>query len=344
MRNPFFHTPEHPDAAREGAGGVPQPAAPRPGRPFSRRAALLLAAGTLGVGVGVGAAIGPAPSASFAGVSPSLLAHLPELLATIAGSDHGGSSAAQPTAAGGGPAGAEAQAASARRRRRRRRRRAAAAGAGASEAATSTTSSEAEASSPSSASKPAAKAKKLPAVTSVWLIELGGESFAEAQGEPAAAPYITASALHEGALLSGWSALQGAAFASEAALLAPVAAGATPPLVHSLVQPPCPEGAAGASCSTPAGALAAADTFLRETLAQITTSAAYHEHGLVVITFASVGVAAQAGLPAGASSATLTDVPPAGVLVLSPFAKAGSHPSLHFNATSPSQSLQALLG
>jgi hypothetical protein len=289
--------------------------------------------------VGVGAAIGPAPSASFAGVSPSLLAHLPELLAAIAGNDHGSSSAAA-TAAGGGAAKAEAQAAGARRRRRHRR----AAAAAASEAATSTTPSEAEASSPSSTSKPAAKAKKLPAVTSVWLIELGGESFAEAQGEPAAAPYITASALHEGALLSGWSALQGTALASEAALLAPVPVGGTPPLVHSLVQPPCPEGAAGAACSTPAGELTAADTFLKETLAQITTSAAYREHGLVVITFASVGVAAQAGLPAGASSATLTDVPPAGVLVLSPFAKAGSHPSLHFNATSPSQSLQALLG
>ncbi len=178
----------------------------------------------------------------------------------------------------------------------------------------------------------------------MWLIELAGESFAQAQGQPTAAPYITATALHEGALLGGWSALQGAALASEAALLAPVAVGATPPLVHSLVQPPCPEGAAGAPCSTPAGALTAADSFLKETLAQVTASTAYREHGLVVVTFASVGIAAQAGLPAGASSATLTDVPPAGVLVLSPFAKAGARPSLRFNATSPAQSLQALLG
>ena len=94
--------------------------------------------------------------------------------------------------------------------------------------------------------------------------------------------------------------------------------------MHSIVQPPCPEGAAGASCAHgTAGALTAADEFLKATLATITGTPAYREHGLVVVTFATVGIATQAGLPAGASSATLTSSRPRGVVLLSPFAKAG---------------------
>jgi hypothetical protein len=110
------------------------------------------------------------------------------------------------------------------------------------------------------------------------------------------------------------------------------------------VQPPCPEGAGGAACAaeTP-GQLTAADEFLKATLTQITATPAYREHGLVVVTFASVGVATQAGLPAGASSATLTSQPPAGVVLLSPFARAGARSSASFNPTSPRQSLEKLL-
>ncbi len=61
----------------------------------------------------------------------------------------------------------------------------------------------------------------------------------------AAAPYIDTQALPAGTLLSGWSALDGSAFANEAALLA----GSSPQLVDTIVQPPCPEGAAGAACA-----------------------------------------------------------------------------------------------
>lgn len=312
------------------------------GRPYpraiSRRAALALAAGTLALGVGVGAAIGPAPNASYAGVSPGVLQRLPELLAAITGREADAAKARQSAASA---AAASAQSEAVARRRRRRRRHAAAS---ASEASASSSEGEAQASTPAAKQKAGSKASKLPAVGSVWLIELAGESFTQAQSQPAAAPYITGTALHAGALLSGWSALQGQALASEAALLAPTSAAGTPPLVRSIVQPPCPEGAAGAGCATPAGALAAADAFLKETLAQITGGAAYREGGLVVVTFATVAIAAQQGLPAGASSATLTSAPPAGVLVLSPFAKAGARPSLRFNPTSPSQSLRALLG
>src|SRR5208283_1440061 len=95
--------------------------------------------------------------------------------------------------------------------------------------------SEAPASSPTKARKKAAKGAKLPAVTSVWLIELDGESFEQAQSTPAAAPYITGTLIKQGALLGAWSAQDAAAFANEAALLAPTSAGGTPPIVHSIV-------------------------------------------------------------------------------------------------------------
>ncbi len=136
-------------------------------------------------------------------------------------------------------------------------------------------------------------------MTNVWLIELAGTSFAEALAQPGASPYITGQLIPAGTLLSGWSALTAGAFASEAALAEPPAPGATPPLLHSIVQPPCPEGAAGAPCATGTpGQLTAADEFLKATLAQITTTPLYREHGLVVVTFATVAVASQAGLPA----------------------------------------------
>lgn len=295
---------------------------------LSRRGALALAAAMLAIGIGVGAAIGPAPSVSFAGASPALLARLPALLASIAARAESTRHSAPASTEAAAPAEEEASTSALAQPP--------------ASAAEATSQTAGEEKTPVASKKPAAK--KLPAISSVWLIELAGESFSQARSQAADAPYITGTLLHEGTLLGGLSALQGSALASEAALLAPVSEGQPPALVRSIVQPPCPEGEAGTSCSTPAGALSAADTFLKETLAPITSTAAYREHGLVVITFATVGLAGQEGLPAGASSATLTDTPPAGVLVLSPFAKAGSRPSLRFNPTSPRQSLVALLG
>jgi len=172
------------------------------------------------------------------------------------------------------------------------------------------------------------------------LIELAGSTFAEAAAQATAAPYIDTQAVPTGTLLSGWSALDASAFASEAALLAEPA----PQLLDTIVQPPCPEGAAAAQCAadTPGG-LTAADEFLRASLPTITSTAAYRENGLIVVTFASVASASATGLPAGASSATLTSQPPSGVLVISPFAAAGAKSSTAFTAASPKQSLEKLL-
>ncbi len=102
-------------------------------------------------------------------------------------------------------------------------------------------------------------------------------------------------------------------------------------------------GAAGASCATEAGALTAADEFLKATIPTITSTAAFRENGLIVVTSASIPTATATGLPAGAATATLTSRPPAGVLLISPFAKAGVKSSATFVPTSPKQSLEKLL-
>jgi hypothetical protein len=177
-------------------------------------------------------------------------------------------------------------------------------------------------------------------VTHVWLIELSGTSFEKASAQPAAAPYIDTQAIPAGTLLSGWSALDGGGFANEAALLA----SGGPRLLDTIVQPPCPEGAAGAACATETpGALTAADEFLKTTVPTITSSAAFRENGLIVVTFASVANATATGLPAGATTATLTAQPPAGVLLISPFVSVGAHSTTTFDPTSPKQSVEKLL-
>jgi hypothetical protein len=180
----------------------------------------------------------------------------------------------------------------------------------------------------------------LPPITKVWLIELANSSFTEAAAQLSAAAYIDGQAAPAGTLLSGWSAIDGSAFANDAALIA----SSPPQLLDTIVQPPCPEGAAGAQCApeTP-GALTAAGEFLRASLATITSTPAYRENGLVVVTFASIAVSTATGLPAGASTATLTSQPPAGVLLISPFARAGVKSSTTFNPASPEQSLAKLL-
>ncbi len=175
----------------------------------------------------------------------------------------------------------------------------------------------------------------------MWLIELAGTTFEEALAQPSAAPYIDAQAVPAGALLSSWSGLDASAFASDAALLA-----STPPqLIDTIVQPPCPEGAAGAQCivGTPGG-LTAANTFLQAVVPTITANAAYRSNGLIVVTFGSVANASATELPTGAATATLTSQPPAGVLLISPFVSAGTRPSTtSFNPASPTKSLEKLL-
>jgi hypothetical protein len=305
----------------------------------SARVTAALAAAMLAIGVAVGAAIGPAPTPSQA--DPSL----PLLIASLA---RGAAlRAAQARAAAAQPPTTSAEATPKRRRRKRKHQQ--------SEAAASTTStnssSEAETTTPAtttpSSTTPTSspKASTLPPVTHVWLIELAGTSFAAAAAQATAAPYIDTQAIPAGTLLSGWSGLDGGAFANETALLA-----STPPqLLDTIVQPPCPasspqgEGAAGASCTSEAGALSAADTFLKETVPMITSTADFRESGLIVVTFASIGSATATGLPAGAATATLTTQPPAGVLLISPFAAVGAHSTATFNPTSPKQSIEKLL-
>jgi hypothetical protein len=192
---------------------------------------------------------------------------------------------------------------------------------------------------------PSAGTSKLPPITSVWLIELSGSSFNEAIANPTAAPYTTGEAIPRGTFLSSWTALSASAFAADAALAEHRATvGGTPPVLHTIVQPACPEGPAAAAClpGTPAG-IALADAFLKATIASITQSTTYTEHGLIAVTYATVADPATAELPAGSASATLASAPPAGVLLLSPFAKAGAKPATAFDPTSPKQSLEKLL-
>jgi hypothetical protein len=325
-------TPTSPTDPSPLPGSTPAPAPPAGVRLPSRRATAALAAVMLAVGVAVGAAIGPAPDSSLAGASRLPLL-LPALRALSAGGGNPPAAAvkppaatpqATPPAATGSAAGAPATPSSA--------------------ATSPSASSTPEASKPSApAPTPASEGKPkaaLPPVTHVWLIELSGTSFADALAQPAAAPYINTQAIHAGALLSGYSALDGSAFASEAALLA-----STPPqLIDTIVQPPCPEGAAGAQCTvgTPGG-LTAADEFLKAAVPTITATAAYRSSGLIVITFGSIASSSATELPSGAATATLTSQPPAGVLLISPFVSAGTRPSTPFNPASPRKSLEGLL-
>ncbi len=321
------------------AAGTQPPAAALPAyaRPplLSRRPSLrvtaVLAAGMLAVGAGVGAAIGPAPSTSFAGDTPALVA---KLLSELAARN-----AAAPAPSTPAPAETPAETPPSSSPPASSATTTPAASAGTPASGSQNSGAETEKSGKSST--PAKS--KVPAVTNVWLIQLSGPSYEELLAQKASAPYISGQLIPTGTLLSGWSAIEGSAFASEAALAAPASELTTPPIVHSIVQPPCPEGAAGESCATPAGALKAADEFAQATLPQVTGTAAFREHGLAVVTFTTVGVASQQGLPAGASSATLTSKPPAGVLVISPFAKAGAHSSVTYQISAPVHTVEQLL-
>jgi hypothetical protein len=321
---------------------IPTPTAPAPSVPPlpSLRVIAALAAGMLALGVAAGAAIGPAPEMSL-GSNSGIIQKLPALIASLGATQQATVPTPPPaiapkarTAAGDATPVSTTRDASTTK--------------ATTPSPATNSASQPSASTPTPTPTPTNKTRKsatLPPVTSVWLIQLSGISFNEATAKPAAAPYITSQLVPKGTLLSNWSALDASAFAGDAALAEHRATvGAAPPVLHSIVQPPCPEGAAGTTCAsgTP-GELTAADEFLKATLATITNTTIYSEHGLVVVTFATVGVATASELPAGASTATLTSQPPAGVLLLSPFAKAGTRPAIGFNPTAPKQSLEKLL-
>jgi hypothetical protein len=302
------------------------PAAKRVLRAPSLRLTAALAAAMLAVGVAIGAAIGPAPTASLGqGLPLSVL--LPRLLAAA-------SVGRQPASA---PA-VTSPLASTLKPRKRKHHAVTSATPATETSETSTPSS--SSTTPAITTKPKAKKVVLPAVTNVWLIELSGSTFEGALASASGAPYIDTQAIPAGTLLTGDSALDGSALASDAALLG----GSPPQILDTIVQPPCTEGTAGEPCldDTP-GALSAADSFLSQTLPTITATPAYRSNGLVVITFGTVNAGAAAGLPAGSTTATLTATPPAGVLLISPFATAGSKSTAAFDPTSPAQSLAKVL-
>jgi hypothetical protein len=321
-------------------GGGAQPVATTPLRRAPRlpsfRASAALAAGMLAIGVAVGAAIGPTPSASLAGeqVAPLVLRSIAALAATGSGA-HASTQAVKPppTRPQATPASSSASTS---------------ASAQTPKSKTPSSTSVSPTSTPDTSKAPTTTdgantkqtTKPLPPVTSVWLITLAGGTFAQALAQPTAAPYLDSQLVKAGTLLGGWSALAGSAFASEAGLLA----GTPPQNLDAIVQSPCPEGAAGVPCKPEtAGALSAADEFLKATVPAIMSNPAYGAHGLIVITFGTVGNATASSLPAGSSTATLGSEPPAGVLLISPFARAGARPSTAYDPTSPKQSLSALL-
>jgi hypothetical protein len=318
--------------AQASAAGAPTvPAYLRP----SRRVTAVLAVTMLASGVAIGAAIGPAPSASFAGDRAQISSLIPLLASPLTPVGVAGPTAANPSTAATAPLSAGPTLAPVK-------------GTPAPAPAPATTAPEATGSPTSESPTPAStsptsggeKAGSLAPVTDVWLIELSGSTFSQALAQPAAASYIDGPAVTGGMLLSNWSSLDASAFASEAALLA----GSPPQLLDSIIQPPCPEASPGAQCNpgTPEE-LTAADAFLKQTLGTIEGTAAYRAHGLIVVTFGSIGSAAATGLPSGSSSATLSSRPPSGALVISPFATAGSRRRTTFDTTSPKRSVKALL-
>ncbi len=313
---------------------APEPAAQHGLRAPSPRVTAALAAAMLGVGVAVGAAIGPAPSSSLA-VGQRLPLLLPSLLAAAGVGAHTAPATVSPPAI--------LTRATPRARRARRHGRATASVQRAFETSTSQSDSTPktrapEATEPTATSK--AKASTLPPITHVWLIELSGATLESALATSTGAPYIDTQAAPAGTTLSGWSAIDASAFASDAALLA----GKPPQLVDTIVQPPCVEGAAGTPCAagTP-GALGAADAFLAATVPTIAATAAYRTNGLIVVTFGSIGAGAATGLPSGSTDVTLTSQPPSGALLISPFVTAGASSSTPFTPASPTQSLERLL-
>ncbi|HUA75092.1 MAG TPA: hypothetical protein VL988_10090 [Solirubrobacteraceae bacterium] len=306
------------------------------GRTPSRRASVVLAVAMLTVGVAVGAAVGPSPATSLAG-DGDIAQKIPALVAAVAARNAAGAQS-QPAATSSTqpppitPAATPAASAPS-------------AAAPASAPSPEATRPSSKSQKKSSGSQKSGGASELPPITSVWLIALSGSSVNEAIANPTVAPYTTGELIPKATLLKEWSALSASAFAADAALLEHRAiVGGTPPVLHTIVQPACPEGPTSATClpGTPAG-IGAADAFLKATIASITNSTTFTEHGLIVVTYAAVADPATAELPAGSASATLATQPPAGVLLLSPFAKAGAKPSVAFDPSSPAQSLEKLL-
>jgi hypothetical protein len=354
----------------------------------SRRVGAILATAMLAVGIALGALIGPGPADSLGGSSrAAAIGRVLALLALGSGTSSGGdlalsSGAANPPASTPRPtppSTSEATVGSA------------ASGGAASTSATPShpsTSPSTNKMSPTSSTTPAAggeeasektKTKPLPPIAAAWVIELPyGASLENALKQSAAAPYLDGQLKASGTMLSGYSSLAAAQLAGAATLLS----GQVGASVTTVAPPPCGTSAAAgttsgaasspatetsassagqpaAACPSgePAGAQAA-DAFLQEVVPMIEASAAYREHGLIVITFgtgqqgasSSTSASAPAGAdtettyPAGSITSTLTAAgAPAGALLRSPFlSHAGARSASAFNPLAPHESLEAL--
>ena len=306
------------------------------------RAGAVLAAAMLGIGIAVGAAIGPAPETSLAG-DAGIAQKLPALIAAVAAHGHAQAPAPSRTTAAAhrravsasGGAGGNARA----HRRPRRAPRASTTPQRASERKRNLHGTD-ETTKPAGASNAAADHQRLadPALRRV---------LRRSARQPRRRPLHHRPADSQGNVPDRLVGAQRERLRQRrSARRTPRRRSArTPPLLHSIVQPPCPEGAAGATCAagTPGAARPPPTSSCKATLATITATTTYSEHGLVVVTFATVADPTAAELPAGSSSATLASQPPAGAVLLSPFAKAGARSTTTFNPTSPKQSLEKLL-
>jgi hypothetical protein len=213
-----------------------------------------------------------------------------------------------------------------------------------------------------------------------------GGSLENAEKQSTAAPYLDGQLVSKGTALSAYSSLAASQLAGAATLLS----GQVTASVSTIAPPPCGTAASGTGATSgtasnpavsapgstssqattsapcpsgePAG-VQAADAFLQEAVPKIMASAAYTEHGLIVITFApanqagtttstattpaagSTEAATGVAYPTGSLTSTLTaEGSPVGALLLSPFLRhVGKQSSNAFNPTSPRTSLEALL-
>ncbi len=361
----------------------------------SRRTGAILATAMLAVGIALGALIGPGPADSLAGSSrAAAIGRVLALLALGSGTSSGSnlalsSQAASPPASTPQPTPpttSEATAAS--------NEVSGGAGSASSTPHSSTPHSSTPPSSgkvsPNSSTTPAAggeeegektsKTKPLPPIADAWVIELPyGASLENVLKQSTAAPYLDGQLKGEGTVLSGYSSLAAAQLAGAATLLS----GQVGASVTTVAPPPCGTGATGgatpgttsnpaSSTSTPdqpaaatpcpsgepAGAQAA-NAYLQEVVPKIEASAAYKEHGLIVVTFGAPGqqgassstttsppASASEGVayPAGSLTSTLTTAgTPEGALLLSPFlSHLGARSASAFNPLAPHESLEAL--
>ena len=140
---------------------------------------------------------------------------------------------------------------------------------------------------PSSTAAPAKTT--LPPVTNVWLIELSGPTFDERPRPAGRRALHRRPADPHGHAAERLVGARGQRLRERGRAARPARRRS---VLDSIVQPPCPEGAAGAQCVARHTGRADGGRRIPEgDPAQITGTAAYREHGLIVVTFASVGLA-----------------------------------------------------